>query len=176
MDEAAPYRQEMNKFIEDNVIIGGNGEDIILKNGLPAPCLYGDRTHMYVCRLLDWVRNRHRYVRRFEVNGTPSDKTVKDLICLFSDLSLLQHGLQLGRANAVLRRIHRMTTLGLSIDDHDERLGADDDLTLEKVADEGVRMEEVDCGLHVEFIELSALLSTVRVLLVAVWRSSDHGW
>ena len=69
-----------------------------------------------------------------------------------------------------------MTTLGSCIDDDDEGLGPDDDLTLEKVANEGVRMEEVDCRLLADFIEFSALLSTARVLLVAVRGTSDHGW
>ena len=152
MDETAPNMEEMNKFIENKMIIGDKGEEIILKNESPARCLYGDRTHLYVWRWLDWVKNRHRYVRRFEGNGTPS------------------------RDNAVLRRIHRMTTLGPCIDDDDEGLGADDDLTLEKVANEGVRMDEANCRLLAEFIEFSALLSTARVLLVAVRETSDHGW
>ena len=69
-----------------------------------------------------------------------------------------------------------MTSLGLSIDDDDKGLGDDDDLTLKEVADEGVRMEEVDCRLHAEFAEFSALLSTARFLLVAVRGSSDHDW
>ena len=65
-----------------------------------------------------------------------------------------------------------MTSSGLSIDDDDKGLG-DDDLTLKKVAVEGVRMEEVDCRLHAEFVEFSAVLSTARVLLVAVRGGSD---
>ena len=40
------------------------------------------------------------------------------------------YGLQLGRANAVLRRLHRMILLGHSVDDDDEGPGADDNLTL----------------------------------------------
>ena len=108
-------------------------------------------------------------------NGTPSDKTVKDLNCLLSDLSL-HFELQIGRVNAVLGRLHRMTTLGPSIDDDDKDLGNDDDLTLKKVADEGVRMEEVDCPLYTEFVKFSAFLSTARVLLVAVPRGSQRGW
>ena len=61
-----------------------------------------------------------------------------------------------------------MTSSGLSIDDDDKGLGDDDDLTLKEVADEGVRMEEVDCRLHAEPVEFSALLGSARVLLVAV--------
>merc|ERR1711953_214169 len=61
-----------------------------------------------------------------------SDKTVKDLIWLLFDTSLLTSGFN----------------LGLSIDDDDEGLGDDDDLPpLEEVdgaADEASKMEEVD--------------------------------
>ena len=70
-----------------------------------------------------------------------------------------------------------MTTLDLSIDDDDKGLGADDDLPLEKVADEGVRMEEVDCRLHAEFNEFRVFLGTARDLLVAVREGgSQRGW
>ena len=41
----AGYMDEMNKLIEDKVIIGNTGEEIILKNGQPAFNLYSDRTH-----------------------------------------------------------------------------------------------------------------------------------
>ena len=88
--EVAGYLDEMNKLIEDKVIIGNTGEEIILKNGQPAFSLYSDRTHLYTCRWLDWLKNRHRYVWRLEGNGAPSDKTVKDLICLLLDLSSLR--------------------------------------------------------------------------------------
>ena len=93
--ENAPCMNEMNKVTEKQVL---REEEVILNNELPALSLYRDRTHMH--------------------------KTAKDFICLLFDLSP-HYGLQLGRANAVLRRLH----------------GADDDLTLKKVADEGLRME-----------------------------------
>merc|ERR1719468_1155411 len=76
-----------------------------------------------------------------------SDKTVKDLIWLLFDTSLLTSGFNLDEPTQFAGRIHRMIKLGLSIDD-DHDLGADDDLPpleeVEGAADEASKMEEVD--------------------------------
>ena len=76
-----------------------------------------------------------------------SEKTVKDLIWLIFETSLLTSGFTLDESTSFATRIHRMIKLGLSIDD-DEK-AADDDLPpLDDAADgndePNTKMEEVD--------------------------------
>ena len=78
-DGTTPCMKEMGKLIEEKVIAG---EEIILKNGMPALSLCSDRTHLYIAHSgrcwLDRWKHRHRYVWRLVCLS----KTAKDLICL----------------------------------------------------------------------------------------------
>lgn len=73
-----------------------------------------------------------------------SDKTVKDLVWLLFETSLLTSGFSLDEANTFANRIHRMIKLGLSIFEDENQ--ADDDLPPLQESEGQVdnKMEEVD--------------------------------
>merc|ERR1711985_133324 len=74
-----------------------------------------------------------------------NDKTVKDLIWLLFDTSVLTSGFSLDEPTTFASRIHRMIKLGLSIDEDDAAEVEDDDDDLPPLEDdEGSKMEEVD--------------------------------
>merc|ERR1712100_643919 len=77
-----------------------------------------------------------------KASADKSDKTVKDLIWLLFDTSLLTSGFNLDEPTQFAGRIHRMIKLGLSIDDDDDDLPPLEEV--EGAADEASKMEEVD--------------------------------
>merc|ERR1712232_666981 len=95
------------------------------------------------------VNPKHSIMKELLAKATAdkSDKTVKDLVWLLFDTSLLTSGFSLDEPTQFAGRIHRMIKLGLSIDEDDDDEDDEDLPPLEEVegaAEEASKMEEVD--------------------------------
>merc|ERR1711963_435452 len=86
---------------------------------------------------------------RAKAEADKNDKSVKDLVHLLFETSLLSSGFSLEDPAIHAQRIHRMIKLGLGIDDDgddgaDDNAGIEDMPPLEGDAEDASRMEEVD--------------------------------
>lgn len=81
---------------------------------------------------------------RKRADADKNDKSVKDLVLLLFETSLLTSGFSLDEPNTFGNRIHRMLKLGLSIDEDNADADADIPALEEADADAESKMEEVD--------------------------------
>ncbi len=83
---------------------------------------------------------------REKVSADQSDKTVKDVIWMLYDTSLLTSGFSLDEPTTFANRIHRLIKLGLSIDEEEGDAAADEEMPALESTDDAPdsTMEEVD--------------------------------
>merc|ERR1719206_1030879 len=155
LEELKAEFEPLTKLMKE--VLGDKVEKVIVSSRMAdSPCVlttseYGWSANMERIMKAQALRDNSMtsyMVFKKKAAADKSDKTVKDLIWLLFDTSLLTSGFNLDEPTQFAGRIHRMIKLGLSIDDDDEGLGDDDDLPpleeVEGAADEASKMEEVD--------------------------------
>merc|ERR1712194_336299 len=128
IEELKAEFEPLTKLMKE--VLGDKVEKVLVSSRLAdSPCVlttseYGWSANMERIMKAQALRDNSMMSElKKKASADKSDKTVKDLIWLLFDTSLLTSGFNLDEPTQFAGRIHRMIKLGLSIDDDDEGLG-----------------------------------------------------